>query len=128
MSTALLRLGIRKVDVEQGRAQRLAVRVEGERPGDAAAEGAGHDEIQRRYVGQFIAHHLAFNHAGKMRFHPFAGDLRQHLSQLARFLTGSAAEVTPVSEIGTYRFKPGKLTEILMNAYADEVRGVKVPA
>jgi branched-chain amino acid aminotransferase len=44
------------------------------------------------------------------------------------FLTGSAAEVTPVSEIGTYRFKPGKLTEMLMNAYADEVRGVKVPA
>ena len=44
------------------------------------------------------------------------------------FLTGSAAEVTPVSEIGPYRFKPGKLTETLMNAYADEVRGVKVAA
>jgi branched-chain amino acid aminotransferase len=42
------------------------------------------------------------------------------------FLTGSAAEVTPVSEIGPYRFKPGALTEALMNAYADEVRG-KVP-
>ncbi|MEO8300718.1 MAG: aminotransferase class IV, partial [Rhizomicrobium sp.] len=40
------------------------------------------------------------------------------------FLTGSAAEVTPVSEIGTWRFKPGALTESLMNAYADEVRGV----
>ena len=40
------------------------------------------------------------------------------------FLTGSAAEVTPVSEIGPYRFKPGPLTETLMNAYADEVRGV----
>jgi branched-chain amino acid aminotransferase len=44
------------------------------------------------------------------------------------FLTGSAAEVTPVSEIGPYKFKPGKLTETLMNAYADEVRGVKVAA
>ena len=44
------------------------------------------------------------------------------------FLTGSAAEVTPVSEIGPYRFKPGKLTETLMNAYADEVRDVKVAA
>jgi len=45
------------------------------------------------------------------------------------FLTGSAAEVTPVSEIGPYRFKPGALTETLMNAYADEVRGLtKVPA
>jgi branched-chain amino acid aminotransferase len=40
------------------------------------------------------------------------------------FLTGSAAEVTPVSEIGQYRFKPGALSETLMNAYADEVRGV----
>ena len=40
------------------------------------------------------------------------------------FLTGSAAEVTPVSEIGPYKFKPGTLTESLMNAYADEVRGV----
>ncbi|HEX3754782.1 MAG TPA: branched-chain amino acid aminotransferase [Rhizomicrobium sp.] len=39
------------------------------------------------------------------------------------FLTGSAAEVTPVSEIGSYRFKPGALSETLMNAYADEVRG-----
>jgi len=45
------------------------------------------------------------------------------------FLTGSAAEVTPVREIGPYIFKPGTLTEILMHAYADEVRGVvKEPA
>jgi branched-chain amino acid aminotransferase len=45
------------------------------------------------------------------------------------FLTGSAAEVTPVREIGPYAFKPGALTEMLMNAYADEVRGAaKVPA
>lgn len=39
------------------------------------------------------------------------------------FLTGSAAEVTPVSEIGPYRFKPGAISATLMNAYADEVRG-----
>jgi len=45
------------------------------------------------------------------------------------FLTGSAAEVTPVSEIGPYTFKPGALTETLMNAYSDKVRGLaKVPA
>ncbi len=45
------------------------------------------------------------------------------------FITGSAAEVTPVSLIGEYRFKPGAITENLMNAYADEVRGnVKVSA
>jgi branched-chain amino acid aminotransferase len=41
------------------------------------------------------------------------------------FLTGSAAEVTPVREIGPYSFKPGALTEQLMNAYADQVRGVE---
>lgn len=45
------------------------------------------------------------------------------------FLTGSAAEVTPVSEIGKWRFKPGALTEMLMHAYSDEVRGeVAAPA
>ena len=38
------------------------------------------------------------------------------------FLTGSAAEVTPVSEIGPYRFKPGKISETLMTDYAAEVR------
>ncbi len=38
------------------------------------------------------------------------------------FLTGSAAEVTPVSEIGPYRFKPGEISETLMHDYADEVR------
>ena len=41
------------------------------------------------------------------------------------FLTGSAAEVTPVREIGPHTFKPGALTEQLMNAYADQVRGVQ---
>ncbi|HEV7960228.1 MAG TPA: branched-chain amino acid aminotransferase, partial [Rhizomicrobium sp.] len=50
--------------------------------------------------------------------------LPDELTQFSEcFITGSAAEVTPVSEIGPYRFKPGKLTETLMNAYADEVRG-----
>jgi branched-chain amino acid aminotransferase len=48
------------------------------------------------------------------------------------FITGSAAEVTPVSEIGPYRFKPGAISEMLMNDYADEVRApvsrVKIPA
>ena len=38
------------------------------------------------------------------------------------FITGSAAEVTPVSEIGPYKFKPGTISETLMNDYADEVR------
>jgi branched-chain amino acid aminotransferase len=38
------------------------------------------------------------------------------------FLTGTAAEVTPVSEIGPYRFKPAMISETLMNDYAAEVR------
>ena len=38
------------------------------------------------------------------------------------FLTGTAVEVTPVSEIGPHRFTPGKVTETLMNDYSAEVR------
>jgi branched-chain amino acid aminotransferase len=41
------------------------------------------------------------------------------------FLTGSAAEVTPVSEIGDYRFEVGEITKTLMNAYSAYVRPVK---
>jgi branched-chain amino acid aminotransferase len=37
------------------------------------------------------------------------------------FITGTAAEVTPVSEIGPYRFKPGRISETLMNDYSAEV-------
>jgi branched-chain amino acid aminotransferase len=37
------------------------------------------------------------------------------------FLTGTAAEVTPVSEIGPYKFKPGKISETLMNDYEEDV-------
>jgi len=38
------------------------------------------------------------------------------------FLTGSAAEVTPVCEIADYRFTPGPLCELMMTAYDAEVR------
>ena len=38
------------------------------------------------------------------------------------FITGSAAEVTPVGEIGPHRFRPGNLTMALMDDYAQEVR------
>jgi branched-chain amino acid aminotransferase len=38
------------------------------------------------------------------------------------FITGSAAEVTPVSEIGPYRFTPGALTKALMDDYLAEVQ------
>ena len=38
------------------------------------------------------------------------------------FLTGTAAEVTPVSEIGPHRFTPGRITETLMGDYLDDVR------
>jgi branched-chain amino acid aminotransferase len=41
------------------------------------------------------------------------------------FLTGSAAEVTPVSEIGDYRFKVGEIVETLMKDYTAEVQPVK---
>ena len=38
------------------------------------------------------------------------------------FLTGTAAEVTPVSEIGPYRFKVGEIAKTLMNDYSAEVQ------
>lgn len=38
------------------------------------------------------------------------------------FLTGTAAEVTPVSEIGEYRFTPGEICRTLMADYDAEVR------
>ena len=44
------------------------------------------------------------------------------------FLTGSAAEVTPVSEIGPYSFTPGTICETLMNDYMKEVYPVAAAA
>jgi branched-chain amino acid aminotransferase len=44
------------------------------------------------------------------------------------FLTGSAAEVTPVSEIGPYRFTPDTISETLMNDYMKEVYPVAAAA
>jgi branched-chain amino acid aminotransferase len=38
------------------------------------------------------------------------------------FITGTAAEVTPVSEIGPYRFQPGNMTRVLMEDYTAEVQ------
>jgi branched-chain amino acid aminotransferase len=37
------------------------------------------------------------------------------------FLTGTAAEVTPVSEIGPYSFTPGNISATLMDDYAKAV-------
>jgi len=41
------------------------------------------------------------------------------------FITGTAAEVTPVSEIGEHRYKPGAITETLLNDYMDLVNPKK---
>ncbi|MGO4571333.1 branched-chain amino acid aminotransferase [Microvirga sp. 2TAF3] len=38
------------------------------------------------------------------------------------FITGSAAEVTPVSEIGPYSFQPGSMSKTLMEDYEAEVQ------
>ena len=38
------------------------------------------------------------------------------------FLSGTAAEVTPVSEIGPYRFEVGEIAKTLMNDYSAEVQ------
>jgi len=44
------------------------------------------------------------------------------------FVTGSAAEVTPVAEIGEYTFKPGNISLSLMDDYAKMVRRELVSA
>src|SRR5690606_21180020 len=44
------------------------------------------------------------------------------------FITGSAAEVTAVSEIGEYRFQPGNITFALADGYSRLVRREAVPA
>lgn len=44
------------------------------------------------------------------------------------FLTGTAAEVTPVSEIGEHRYKPGEITETLLNDYMAYVQPARKAA
>lgn len=44
------------------------------------------------------------------------------------FLCGTAAEVTPVSEVGPYRFTPGALTKRLIDAYEAEVQPKRAQA
>jgi branched-chain amino acid aminotransferase len=44
------------------------------------------------------------------------------------FLTGTAAEVTPVSEVGEYRFTPGEISKQLMNDYTAEVTPKQIAA
>ena len=44
------------------------------------------------------------------------------------FLTGSAAEVTPVSEIGPHTFQPATISETLMNDYMKDVYPVAAAA
>jgi branched-chain amino acid aminotransferase len=44
------------------------------------------------------------------------------------FIVGTAAEVTPVAEVGEYRFAPGKISLTLMDDYARLVRREVVPA
>ncbi len=48
----------------------------------------------------------------------------EELSEFSEcFLTGTAAEVTPVSEIADWRFTPGAVSKTLMDDYSSEVRG-----
>lgn len=44
------------------------------------------------------------------------------------FITGTAAEITPVSEIGSHRYKPGQITETLLDDYMTLVRPKKQAA
>jgi len=55
--------------------------------------------------------------------------LPEELSQFDEcFLTGTAAEVTPVSEVGEYKFTPGEACRTLVEAYMAEVQPKKAAA
>ena len=44
------------------------------------------------------------------------------------FITGTAAEITPVSEVGDFRFTPGAVTQTLIDAYSEAVQPKRVAA
>jgi branched-chain amino acid aminotransferase len=44
------------------------------------------------------------------------------------FIVGTAAEVTPVSEIAQHRYTPGKICEALINDYMAAVQPKKIAA
>ncbi len=53
----------------------------------------------------------------------------EELSQFEEcFLTGTAAEVTPVSLVGEYAFKPGKACRTMIDAYSAEVQPKRAAA
>ncbi len=73
------------------------------------------DGITRRTVMQ-----LARNRQMKVVQRPMLPEEMAKASEC--FLTGTAAEVTPVAEIGPYRFTPGQITETLLKDYDRTVR------
>lgn len=116
-----------------------------------AAEAKGYADAMmfdwRGYVAEATGANIFFVKAGKIHT-PIAdcflnGITRQTVIELARrrgltveeriikedelsgfeqcFLTGTAAEVTPVAEIGPYRFEVGQITKTLMDDYSAEV-------
>src|SRR3954454_6423129 len=89
-------LDILNLHVQQRGAQRLAVGVEGERARHAAAERIAHHEIQRSDVGELVAHHFAFDHAGKQRFHPVGSNLRLQPRKIL-FVIGDHRDVRGVA-------------------------------
>ncbi len=117
-----------------------------------AAEGKGYSDAMmfdwRGYVAEATGANIFFVKDGKIHT-PLAdcflnGITRQTVIELARrrgievneriiteqelagfeqcFLTGTAAEVTPVSEIGSYRFEVGEIVRTLMNDYSAAVK------
>jgi branched-chain amino acid aminotransferase len=70
----------------------------------ALARGRGFDVIERRIMPDELA---TFNEC---------------------FITGTAAEVTPVAEIGPYRFTPGNMTATLVEDYMAAVNATKQAA
>src|SRR5579872_945053 len=65
------------LQIEQGRAQRFAMRIQRQRPRHPSSQRPAQDKVESRDLRQLKAHDLAFHDAGKMRFDARSCHLRE---------------------------------------------------
>src|SRR5262249_19219907 len=91
-----LSLPVRYLHLEQRRAQRLAVRIERQRPRHAAAERLMQDEVEGADAGQLVALGGPTRNVGEMRLHTLGGDVFGKEGVVAR-LVGDHRDVGHIS-------------------------------
>src|SRR5579871_2196718 len=104
------------LQIEQGRAQRFAMRIQRERARHATPQRPAHHEVQRKNFGQLVADDLAFDDAGEMRFHPLTRHLRQQ-QRIMFLVIGDDRDIrdislvagTGMSDLAQFHLSPDKL-------------------